>query len=291
MKSRIFLRRLILYLEINLGLFILIFILCPAYTYELNQFYGNHTKENSIQNLITNQTVGITDNNARFVQDNSHVPMINPGNNKPIELVLTPMVTDEENGGADKKQEGEGVARESDYFQEGDFVTVQPFLFDAIGNGPVYGWTWLTQTGDRASWTFKLKPGSVNVKTAALNFSFLVTNGVNGGSGYTSNPKVKIFDLNGNELGSSALQLTNTFRPKYSGNTVGIGYPASGAIESSLLRQLVSQGQSFVVSIEWPTPDKHHIAAKKDSVLLAYVISVEMTGRSEQNFTTQRGRK
>lgn len=225
-----------------------------------------------------------------------------PGDYQQISFVLSSVVTDEEEDQEGNEEEGEEEEREeeereeeesglSQYFQEGDFVTVQPFSFNTLGNGPIYGWTWLTQTGDRASWTFKLESEPVKVKAAALNFSLLVTNQVNGGSGYTSNPKVKIFDLNGNMLGSSTLYLVNTFRPKYPENTVGIGYPASDAIEHSLIKQMVSQGQSFMVTIEWPAPDKHHIAVKKDSVLLAYVIFSETSERSDQNSREQREEK
>jgi hypothetical protein len=92
-------------------------------------------------------------------------------------------------------------------------------------------------------------------------------------------------------LGSSTLYLVNTFRPKYPENTVGIGYPASDAIEHSLIKQMVSQGQSFMVTIEWPAPDKHHIAVKKGSVLLAYVISSETSERSDQKSREQREEK
>ena len=159
------------------------------------------------------------------------------------------------------------------------------------GDGPIYGWTWLRSNGDQASWTFELRSQPVGVAAAALNFSLLVTNQADGGSGFSSNPKVKIYDLSGNLLGSTTLHLINTFRPKYPGNTVGVGYPASGAVEHSLIKQLVSQGKSFKVTIDWPAPDRNHIAVKKDSVFLAYIISSGKTGRSTQKDTEQEERK
>ncbi|NLJ49289.1 MAG: hypothetical protein GX428_06860 [Candidatus Atribacteria bacterium] len=51
-----------------------------------------------------------------------------------------------------------------------------------------------------------------------------------------------------------------------------------------------------MMTIEWPAPDKHHIAehhiaVKKDSVLLTYVISSETSERSDQNSSEQREEK
>ncbi|MCX6090987.1 MAG: carboxypeptidase regulatory-like domain-containing protein [Candidatus Atribacteria bacterium] len=228
--------------------------------------------------LSSNVTV-----NAEGYQSQSKPVILRPNQYNQVAFVLSPISTNDGND----HQGGEGTDG-SNYFQEGNFVTLQSSSSIFEGSGPIYGWTWLRNNGDRASWTFQLDQQPINVKAAALNFSLLVTNQVNGGSGFTSNPKVKISDINGTQLGSSTLHLVNTFRPKYSENTVGIGYPASGSIEFTPIKQLVSQGKSFIVTIEWPAPDRNHLAVKKDSVILAYIISSETTGPSDQMDTDQR---
>ena len=317
MKRRISSKKSLFYFGIYVSFFMLAVLLSPANSYNLPRFNGVQASKVGIDYRIPfvnqgkyrliNGSMGCENEFSSSVAVNAmgYIHQSKPvsflfGNDKQIILSFATMAADEEE--SEKVQEGqweEGKEIEvkeeesglSQYFQEGDFVIVQPFAFQAQGNGPIYGWTWLTKKGDRASWIFKLLPNPVTVQAAALNFSLLVTNQVNGGSGYTSSPRVKILDLEGNQLGSSTLNLVNTFRPKYSGNTVGIGYPASDAIEHSLIKQLVSQGQSFMVNIEWPAPDKNHFAAKKDSVLLAYVMSSEPSKQSDQNSREQKERK
>ncbi|NLJ37153.1 MAG: hypothetical protein GX432_00105 [Candidatus Atribacteria bacterium] len=317
MKRRKSSKKSLFYFGIYISFFMLVVLLSPAYSYNPSRFNGVQASivetdyqlpfMNQGEYRLGNTSLGFEEELSSSVAVNAmgYIHQSKPvsfqtGNDRQIILSFATVAADEEE--SQKVQEAqweEGKEIEvkeeesglSQYFQEGDFVTVQPFAFQAQGNGPIYGWTWLTKKGDQASWIFKLESEPIKVKAAALNFSLLVTNQVNGGSGYTSNPKVKIFDLNGNLLGSSTLYLVNTFRPKYSGNTVGIGYPASDAIEHSLIKQLVSQGQSFMVNIEWPAPDKNHFAAKKDSVLLAYVMSSEPSKQSDQNSREQKERK
>ncbi|GEM_PF-1006762 len=210
--------------------------------------------------------------------------ILRPGQMALLSFTLSSLVSGEEDEG-ETTEETDGLGS----FQEGNFVTIQPSSCSTQGDGPIYGWTWLRNNGDNASWTFELSDQPVNVKSAALNFSMLVTNQASGGSGFSSSPKVKITDLNGNQLGTVTLHLVNTFRPKYVGNTVGIGYPASGAIESTLIKQLVSTGKSFIATIQWPAPDRNHLAVKCDSVLLAYVIAPASDNQSSR--TSQEGRK
>ena len=90
------------------------------------------------------------------------------------------------------------------------------------------GWTWVHQDTDTASWTFNItslqssKPGTVY-----LNVDALVSNRVEGGSGYSAS-SVRFSASCGSARQVLKVKLVNPFRPIFSGNTLGLGWAATG---------------------------------------------------------------
>ena len=137
------------------------------------------------------------------------------------------------------------------------------------GSGPIAGWTWLRDVGHAAEWSWD--PVDGNAREACINFDALVTNQTNGGSGFGAKVSVSITTADGNKITKVALNLGNNFRPRFPGDTSGIGYPASGALCSPLLAKKMSQGVR--ARIEWPPASRHrpHIAVKQQSARLAFI--------------------
>jgi hypothetical protein len=95
----------------------------------------------------------------------------------------------------------------------------------------------------------------------------LVTN-QNGGSGYSSVIEFVIEDRNGNTIERGSVDLTNTYRPQYSGDTNGVGYEAFGSYRVSNPGELRN---GFRVRVEWPPRNnRYHFGTQRGSVKLAY---------------------
>ncbi len=165
-----------------------------------------------------------------------------------------------------------------------EFEAVQPSDFVSIGDS-ILGTVWCRRPSHVLEWAWEpLNEGGAIVE-AAVNFSLLVTNTFDGGSGFSAVVPVTIFNLDNEVVELGILELTNTFRPKFSGDTVGIGYATSGTYELKD-PDLILNG--FRLRLTWPaiapldgeeaagTP--RHFGGDKMSVLLAYVAD-----RSAQN--------
>ncbi|MGC8779020.1 MAG: hypothetical protein ACP5Q4_10135, partial [Candidatus Caldatribacteriaceae bacterium] len=142
---------------------------------------------------------------------------------------------------------------------------LRPSRCDINADGPISGWWWLRAPSHEASFTFS-PPRVGGVTACALNFVFLVTNRVNGGSGFTTNPTVEILDEAGRTIHRFTLSLLNPFRPRCESDTAGVGYEARGSYESSFLLNLFTRGRPFTVHLFWPFPGNVHLACNDDSV-------------------------
>lgn len=178
-------------------------------------------------------------------------------------VVLASITGGEEEGGTQVEETGPTV--------QGTLSLLSPSQCDIRAAGPISGWWWLRGASDVASFTF-MPPRVSGVSAAALNFVFLVTNRVNGGSGFTTHPRVEILDGHGNLLRTFTLDLLNPFRPRCESDTQGVGYEVRGFYESQFLCDLLRQGRSFTVRLGWPFPGGVHLAANCNSVVLAYVV-------------------
>lgn len=126
-------------------------------------------------------------------------------------------------------------------------------------------WYWHRRSGTSSRWDWYSLPHKPN--KAYLNFDFLVSN-QRGGSGYDSTIRVRITDQRGNYVESGTVDLTNTFRPRFSEDTGGVGYEASGAYR---IRNPGEIRDGFRVRVEWPPRNnRNYFATRKSAVSLAY---------------------
>ncbi|MEM1692250.1 MAG: hypothetical protein QXK45_06240 [Thermofilaceae archaeon] len=138
----------------------------------------------------------------------------------------------------------------------------------------IQGNRWCRQEGHYLEWHWE--PLSVNgtVEEAAINLSLLVTNKVDGGSGFSVRVIVQILTPKGEGVYSSFVDLRNPFLPVFAGNSKGVGYAAYGAL--SLPPDLIERHelftQGFRLRIAWPgMRSDYHFAGSQASALLAWI--------------------
>lgn len=142
--------------------------------------------------------------------------------------------------------------------------------------------------GQFLEWTWKPIGKAQQLTEAAVNLNLLVTNTFNGGSGFSASVSVIVFDLSGKVVESGLVELANTFRPRFSGDSAGIGYAASGSYE---LRypEIISRG--FKLRLAWPaiapqrartepTGTTRHVGGNENSALLGYVVGRHAEGET-----------
>jgi hypothetical protein len=165
-----------------------------------------------------------------------------------------------------------------------EFEAVRPSDFIAIGDS-ILGTVWCRRPSHILEWAWEPRDEGGAIVEAVMNFNLLVTNTFDGGSGFSASVPVTIFNLDNEVVEIGILELTNTFRPKFSGDTGGIGYAASGTYELKDSNLILND---FRLRLTWPaiapldgeeaagTP--RHFGGDSTSVLLAY-----MADRSAQN--------
>ncbi|MCK4393323.1 PPC domain-containing protein, partial [Candidatus Bipolaricaulota bacterium] len=100
------------------------------------------------------------------------------------------------------------------------------------GNGDlIRGSYWCRRAGQFLEWTWEPIGESQQLTEAAVNLNLLVTNTFDGGSGFSAVVPVAVFDLSGKVVESGLVNLVNTFKPRFTGDSGGIGYAASGSYE------------------------------------------------------------
>lgn len=145
------------------------------------------------------------------------------------------------------------------------FVSTEPDSFNSNGNR-TQDWYWLSRYNHYGEWRWNRL--STTPQEAYLNFTLLVSNRQNGGSGYDATVEVKILNSYGNVMERGDVTLNNPFRPDFSGNTNGVGYEAYGAYQIQNRSQLRN---GFRVRVEWPPEDSRNpVAVNRSSLILAY---------------------
>lgn len=151
--------------------------------------------------------------------------------------------------------------------------TVTPSGF--YSNGVlIQGSYWCREQGDYLEWSWKPVDIMGTVEEAAVNFNLLVTNKVNGGSGYSVRVIVQILTLEGRKVYSDFVDIRNPFLPIFAGDSRGVGYAAYGAFSLPLdiieRHQLFARG--FRVRIAWPgMHSDYHFAGSQSASLLAWI--------------------
>lgn len=138
--------------------------------------------------------------------------------------------------------------------------------FQSSGD-PIGGWYWLRAGGHSATWTFDTselraaRPGSVY-----LNFSPLVTNRLNGGSGHDVNCRVTIEGAGARTL---TIPLDNPFRPVDPESSGGIGYQAYGHSTAPIPPTLLSSDR-ITVTVSYPFTPNYHLAVNREAMVIGY---------------------
>ena len=132
------------------------------------------------------------------------------------------------------------------------------------------GWTWVHQDTDTASWTFNItslqvaKPGTVY-----LNVDALVSNRVEGGSGYSAS-SVRFTASCGNARQVLKVKLVNPFRPVFSGDTLGLGWAATGHSSSPLRLSKFDGCSQITITTGGPYAQERAIGFRQASLSLGY---------------------
>lgn len=135
----------------------------------------------------------------------------------------------------------------------------------------IAGWNWVRGAGDTATWTFPVSglATASTTRSIYLNVSALVTNGVNGGSGYSaSGVKFYVTCPTGSQL--LVVYLKNPWKPVDLANSSGLGYAAYGASGSPLQMKKFAGCPSLTVTVTYPFPSGRHVAFNQQSVVLGF---------------------
>jgi len=167
-----------------------------------------------------------------------------------------------------------------------EFETVRPSDFTSIGDS-ILGNVWCRRPDHALEWIWEpLNEEGGAIVEAVMNFNLLVTNTFDGGSGFSASVPITIFNLDNEVVELGILELTNTFRPKFSGDTGGIGYATSGTYELKDPDLILS---GFRLRLTWPaiapleteaepTGTPRHFGGKRESALLAYIVGSSAQG-------------
>ncbi len=134
----------------------------------------------------------------------------------------------------------------------------------------IAGWNWVRSPGNTATWTFDVaglagaKPHSIY-----LNVTALVTNGANGGSGYSASA-VKFNVTCGASSKLLVTRLYNPFKPMDPANSGGLGYYAYGASSSFLDLAKFPGCTTLTVTSAFPFTSGRHVAFNQGSVTLGF---------------------
>ncbi|MGD9675145.1 MAG: hypothetical protein AB7V19_00465 [Candidatus Bipolaricaulia bacterium] len=179
----------------------------------------------------------------------------------------------------------------------GNVAVVNPVIFDADACASIDGWSWVrADCRQYVDWVFAgLDATAVSSEDPYIyvNFGALVTNGVNGGSGWDTQVGMELWlvatldDIIGQSeptgkrlLDRSAVTLENHFRPQMEADTRGVGYQAwadAARVEAEdVAKYTPIYGPLVVVRVERLGAAKghpEHIAVNASSVSLSYRIA------------------
>jgi len=172
-------------------------------------------------------------------------------------------------------QEGTVKPSEQGAAAKAELVAVPADNFRSSGD-PILGIYWCRRQGHFLEWTWKPISDPRAIVEAAVNLELLVTNKVNGGSGWGTTVEVILLDPAGTQVASGQVELVNPFRPRFPDDTHGIGYKTYGVFPLPN-PNLVRTG--FRLRIAWPPSDGSgfHFGGAKDRALLALVAAPQET--------------
>jgi hypothetical protein len=133
-------------------------------------------------------------------------------------------------------------------------------------NGASVGaWRWLRSPGHTATWTFSATELQ-GMKKVYINFSPLVTNGADGGSGYDT--KV-MYTICGAKTYDGTISVVNPFRPTDPENSGGAGYQCYGH-SAQIPISAYKGARTITVTIAYPFPNGRHVAVSSNCMFIGY---------------------
>ena len=185
-------------------------------------------------------------------------------------------------------QEGSVIvqAAQEEAALEAELRTVTADGFEANGDS-ILGTVWCRRPAHTLKWTWEPLAEGGPILDAAVNLNLLVTNTFNGGSGFNAVVPVTVFNLSGEVIESGLVELVNTFKPRFAGDSGGIGYAASGSYELKYPEMIVD---GFRLRLSWPAiapqgaenepiGTTRHFGGNENSALLAYIVGYPAEGK------------
>jgi hypothetical protein len=129
---------------------------------------------------------------------------------------------------------------------------------------PISGWYWLRDSAPSAygQWTFT---GLAANASALLTLDTLVTNGANGGSGYSMPLAITLVNpTTESQATLDAVQAQNLLFTQDSANSKGYGYQTSGSI--MLDPGYIDANGNLIVRVARPADEEYHAAVNQNSV-------------------------
>lgn len=149
-------------------------------------------------------------------------------------------------------------------------AVVQPAASFSSNGAVIADWYWVRDPGQTATWTFDLAPlASAKQSSIYLNVNALVTNGVNGGSGFSATG-VKFIASCNNKSQVLTLSLNNPFKPRDPADSAGVGYAAYGSSSAAVNLKRFPGCTTLSVSTAAPYPAGRHVAFRQDSAVLGF---------------------
>lgn len=149
-------------------------------------------------------------------------------------------------------------------------AAVQPAASFTSNGAVIADWYWVRDPGQTATWTFDLAPlAAAKSSSIYLDVNALVTNGVNGGSGYSATGVKFTASCNGQSQ-LLTMNLNNPFKPRDPANSGGVGYASAGSSSSAINLKRFPGCTTLTVSTAAGYPGGRHVAFKQDSAVLGF---------------------
>jgi hypothetical protein len=135
--------------------------------------------------------------------------------------------------------------------------------FSTSGSGPIAGWYWLRDKAYRnaAIWECTGLPGGAPLP---ITLTALVTNGADGGSGYSAPVRVSAWNPAGGPDWTAQVYLQNPEPTQNPTNSQGAGYPTTGYFV--LPAEYVGADGALRLQLERLAPDPNHVAVNAESL-------------------------
>jgi hypothetical protein len=148
-------------------------------------------------------------------------------------------------------------------------MVLSPVSFQSNGD-LISGWNWLRAPGHTATWKFDATAlQSARYGSVYLNFAPLVTNGVNGGSGYRTSVRLTVTGVSVKPR-TTSISLYNPFRPIDPSDSSGLGYQTYGY--QYLSSSIWKGATTITVQVTYPF-NRYHLAVKSSALFIGYSVA------------------